>query len=204
MIRTESGFTLLELLVAMTLAALLSVVLFSGLHFGRKAWETTQSATASINDIRRLQEFLGSALARAYPARAGNATLSHVDFSGDAQDLRFLAPDPQNDGAWDYVAVSATEDATVIRVTPELSDGASSDSVRTVRGTLALSYYGTKKGAQRPHWYGRWQNEPRLPDLVRVEVTEGHRLVSATDVALRVDAPADCVLNLLTHDCQER
>ena len=37
--RDHNGFTLVELLVATTLLALLSVVLFGGLRFGARAWE---------------------------------------------------------------------------------------------------------------------------------------------------------------------
>jgi hypothetical protein len=127
-----------------------------------------------------------------------------VDFAGDAHDLRFLAPDPETNGAWAYIAVSNKDDGIAVRVTPELGDGRIEVEGRTIHGALALSYYGAKKGAQQPQWYRDWRSQPRLPTLVRVEVRNARGLESSVDVPLRVDAPADCVFNPLTRDCQER
>ena len=42
----NAGFTLVELLVAITLLALVSAALFGGLRFGARAWESATSRIA--------------------------------------------------------------------------------------------------------------------------------------------------------------
>jgi len=65
--RFDSGFTLVELLVSLTLLGMLSLVLLGGLHFGRSVWEASETKTAAVDRIRAFQTVFKSELERAYP-----------------------------------------------------------------------------------------------------------------------------------------
>jgi general secretion pathway protein J len=201
-LRAMAGFTLLELLVAMTLMALLSIALFGGLHLGNRVWETAQSGTAHTNDVRRFEDFLQHELARTYPALiSGGATRAHVEFSGDQRAVRFLAPNPRKTGEMAYITVSSDSRFIAVRIAPELGGD---ETAHEFRGAAAFSYFGKRPGADHPQWYDDWRDQARLPSLVRVDVRAQGGQVSDQTMALKVEAPADCVFTPLTQDCQER
>ena len=70
----EQGFTLLEILVAITLLGLLMAALFGGVRLGVRAWEA--SGTRLDNDTRltAVQDFLRDRLTQARGSEASAAT----------------------------------------------------------------------------------------------------------------------------------
>ena len=59
----QRGFTLLELLIAMTLLGLIVTMAFSGLRLGTRAWE---AADARDHDVYLVQQMLRTRLGAAY------------------------------------------------------------------------------------------------------------------------------------------
>ena len=54
----QAGFTLLELLIAMTLLGMILVLLFGGLRLGVRSWDASQKQVDSLNSVRSLESFL--------------------------------------------------------------------------------------------------------------------------------------------------
>ena len=70
--RRQAGFTLVELLVAMTLLAFLSLTLFGGLRFGARSWEVVVDSSAERDRIATTQTFLRDRLGQlTLPGPAG-------------------------------------------------------------------------------------------------------------------------------------
>ena len=65
--RAEAGFTLLELLVSMTLLALLAIAMFGSLRFGARAWDRSEAHGAGMEQVRLVQQLLRRDLEQAYP-----------------------------------------------------------------------------------------------------------------------------------------
>ncbi|MGH6889944.1 MAG: prepilin-type N-terminal cleavage/methylation domain-containing protein [Rhizomicrobium sp.] len=104
----QAGFTLLELLIATTLVAFLSLLLFGGLRFGTRVWEKTETSTTQINHVRAAQLFLQEEVAGIYPFYAGDQPADkHVDFSGEEKRLTFFAPSKTLPGGMDLVTIQA-------------------------------------------------------------------------------------------------
>src|SRR5262249_14943391 len=81
----EAGFTLVELLVAFTLLALLVTGLFSGLRVGFKVWQQGNARTEHDQHAIVAQNFLRQVIGDAYPFFVGeDPTRGRVDFSGTA------------------------------------------------------------------------------------------------------------------------
>jgi len=78
----EAGFTLLELLVAMTLLSLLLVALSGGVHFAGRAWQMQEERIGRQGDINAVQNVLRQMLA------------SGQSFEGDSGSLRFVGKLP--------------------------------------------------------------------------------------------------------------
>lgn len=78
----EEGFTLLELLIAITILSLILVALSSGLHFAGSAWRKQGEQISRQGDVNALQSVLRQMLA------AGR------DFEGAPQSLKFVGRMP--------------------------------------------------------------------------------------------------------------
>ncbi len=78
----EAGFTLLELLVAITILSLILVALSSGVHFAGSAWRKQDEQINRQGDINAVQTMLRQLLA------------SGKDFQGSSQSLKFVGQMP--------------------------------------------------------------------------------------------------------------
>jgi general secretion pathway protein J len=81
--RQESGFTLLELLVSITIFAMILVALTSGLHFAGRAWDRQQQSAVREGDVNAVQNVLRNMIASGH------------GFQGDRGSLKFVASMPQ-------------------------------------------------------------------------------------------------------------
>jgi general secretion pathway protein J len=147
---SEAGFTLLELLVATTVLAFLSLLLFGGLSFGTRVWEKTETSATDTNHIRAAQLALSQDIAQIYPFYAGaTATDKHVDFQGEDQRMTFLAPSKTLIGGMDLVTVQAQPGKSGVSLVEarrvELDGGRDVPTHHTLIGGLKwvqISYYG--------------------------------------------------------------
>ncbi|MDH3594369.1 MAG: prepilin-type N-terminal cleavage/methylation domain-containing protein, partial [Rhodospirillales bacterium] len=65
----SGGFTLVELLVALTLLGLIFVALFGGLRFGTRTWETGNQRSEAFAEVEVMQSLLRRQLAQAVTLR---------------------------------------------------------------------------------------------------------------------------------------
>lgn len=90
--RPSRGFTLVELLIAMAMIGLITLVLFSGLRLGSRAWETVETVSNRTNDLRLADGFLVRVLSEIRPAKTVIEAEEVNIFGGDAARLEFAAP----------------------------------------------------------------------------------------------------------------
>lgn len=87
-----SGFTLVELVIALALVSLISLLLFSGLRLGTRTWEGVEAVAERTAEPRVARNFLQRALTQARPAWLTLDAEEILVFAGDAQNLEFVAP----------------------------------------------------------------------------------------------------------------
>jgi general secretion pathway protein J len=81
--KTDSGFTLLELLIVTTILGLILVALTSGVRFAGRAWEVQERRSDHQGDLDAVQNVLRQLM------------VSATDFQGDATSLRFVSVLPR-------------------------------------------------------------------------------------------------------------
>lgn len=86
------GFTLVELLIALTLISLITLLLFSGLRLGTHAWEGVETIAERTAEPRIAHNFLARVLTQARPARVRFEAEEVLVFAGDAENLELAAP----------------------------------------------------------------------------------------------------------------
>ncbi len=85
------GFTLLEMLLAITLLSLIVSAILGGLHLGRRAWEAGKTYE-TVSEIEESARAINGQLARAIAIRIPRANNEQVvAFNGLPESCRFLA-----------------------------------------------------------------------------------------------------------------
>jgi general secretion pathway protein J len=205
--KSQTGFTLLELLVSLTLVGLLFVLLFGGLRFGMRAWERGSSTTDASDTIRTVQDLVRGEVEHACPRRlaatAPPPAPSPLDFSGGAVRLRFLGPAPQAAGGRSCarLTLQVLPDGTLQRLVLKLGSNPGTDLLRHAQ---AIDFAYLAAGGA---WRGGWSGQSALPALVRLRIAfpaGDARLWPELFLSPRISAEADCTYDAATKSCRDR
>lgn len=92
---TQRGFTLLEVLLVISLLGVLLVLVAGALLGANRAVLKAERYTVNLDEIRAAQAFLRSSIAQALPLdTSGEDDVNSGFFEGSAQQLRFVATLP--------------------------------------------------------------------------------------------------------------
>jgi general secretion pathway protein J len=189
--RSDDGFTLLELLVAVTLLALIAVLLVAGLRTSRSALVRVeqQSMVASVDSVQHLLRRL---LAEAHPIAQNSQLRDERDFVGGQDSALFVsgfAPQGQLQGLYRIELVrergaAPNSGRLLLRQTLHRNPARSApratapSAITTVLladvGDLRLSYFGRDNREAEPSWRNAWA-AVGMPELVGIEVAFGLR-----------------------------
>ncbi len=190
--KRQRGFTLLEILIAMTLLGLLMAMLFGGLRLGTRAWEASDVRSADLARLEAVQGFIRRSLTGAYPLlRTGDDdTKRRIAFTGGAQAVAFTALMPAHFGVGGFYTITLTvEDGVdgarlVFRrqlyrsgdeeAPPPAPAGTDEEKEKILLDGISkaeFSYFGIADKEETPSWRDEWQDPKSLPDLVRLSVT---------------------------------
>lgn len=207
--RTAAGFTLLELLVALTLLAVVMSFLVSGLRLGARTWNAGVARSEQAEEFRTtyrvLRQMLGSM--RADIVNAGGQP--EYVFAGEARRMRFVAALPQSAVGQGYHVIWLQEveqdDGAALRLywrpfggseaeLPEQDDEQSAELVGGLQ-KVSFSYFQSAGPGQNEAWLDGWESKDDLPVLVRVDL-RGVRGIDWPEIVvpIRVEAERDCVL----------
>jgi len=193
----EAGFTLLELLVAMTLLALVFGLIAGGIGFGAAVWEKGGASSRRAAELQTAHRVLRARIEAMAPyrrPREPRQALQPFAVDGAPKTLVFVAPPPAElapPGLYRYrIAIEGSGRDRVLtlrwrRLQPDLRDfdeGAGSANVAVAddedtSGSVTLmsgfeeahiDYFGAIKADDPPEWRNRWEDAASLPKLVRL------------------------------------
>lgn len=184
------GFTMIELMIALVLLALMSAVLFGSLNLAGRSSDAGNAKAEASSGMRLAENYLRTQLAAQHPQRMRKAAEFPLLFGGEADQLRYAAPMPGRvglGGMWYYrlkldTVPGRTKPSLVLeRVIPDvnaLDRPEFGDAERSVLADdikeLKFGYYGVNAGAtvdEAPTWRDQWDDPQLLPQLIRVDVT---------------------------------
>ncbi len=182
----RAGFTLLEILVALTLFGLIAVAVAGGIRFGARVWETGRQTAEASGEIHQTQSFLRRLLSGAILIPEDGASEEALPFFlGEESRLLFSA-------AWltsfDHAGIYQFEIALTpsaeggqdmevrwrgLQAARQGADFGKAEQSRTLLSNverIGLSYFGVLGEEKEPAWHARWEVADRLPRMVALRL----------------------------------
>ena len=184
----QRGFTLLELLISLTLLGLILVLLFGGLRLSIRSWDSVQKKVDNLNSVRSVEGFLRREMEQIYPYRWKAAPARRFAFVGERHKVNFVGPMPSRIGIGGLYAIALELEQTgsgrrltwkYVPVDPQMQDFSSLDPAKEIvlAGTeliavddIWLSYFGRETESAAPRWLDRWDSTVTMPQLIRIKV----------------------------------
>lgn len=199
--RAPDGFTLLEMLLAISLLALITSSIMGGLHLGRRSWETARASDALDeveNAMRATSALVGKSFTFTPDQPQSLGAEPQPIFLGSPQGCRFVALS-EGGAQWGGLILTeigldkgpgGAELAVWTKVyrpqegfTPARAAMKKTVVISGVTG-LELSYFGSQRERAPPVWSNAWSAN-QLPALVSIRVGVG-RLGRSVEVATMV------------------
>lgn len=191
-----NGFTLLELLLALGIVALLLVIVSGGLRVGLTAWQRGEERSAMLDRARSLVVLLEHALAGAFPYRVttGTELEPRILFEGRPDRLTFATLSPPLPmgltTAFSAVRFTADDGRLALRqqVLPNriMLDRLDPMLVDAHTSAVRFRYLGLEPGSWRDGW----------------DITKEETLPRAVEITLVIDAGARSTQQTLTVPIQ--
>ena len=174
----EAGLTLIELLLSITLLAILAGFLAGGLSVGRRAFSADR-VSADGSEKRAALQTLSDLIGSALPVRS-TTPVAGMMFDGRQEALSFLALSEGRalaGGVYQIVlhrnGNELTADVTAWAVgSKQDGRGPPRTQVVLLRGVreVRLRYFGNPAAADARKWLSSWEHADRLPELVSIDI----------------------------------
>ncbi len=169
-----SGFTLLELIIALSILSMVIVLIGRGFHLGLNAWEKGESETRWTQRLRVLSGLMSQQLKSVYPYRMEIDDEKVILFKGESDSVLFVTTLTDSlYGGFKWVRYSFREETLMYKegLLPdkELTGEISGDDeiMDTNIEEVKFEYY----SPEEEEWKESWDFGEDLPGAVRVKIS---------------------------------
>ena len=180
-----SGFTLVELLLAITLMSILLGLTYSGLRAATRSTERGEIILANSGEIRTAHQFVRRQLNQMLPlafAVEDGMNESRIVFAGDGISIQYVAPMPGYLGSGgpqvQLLELAQGDDGNVLQFSHALLQGFEGshlfdrDPVILLEGIRSggFEFMGLDEDGEMTGWSSNWNQLETLPQAVRLNV----------------------------------
>ena len=213
--RSDAGFTLVEMLVALALIGIAAMMMAAGFASGERVWRSAELRAAGGQDVESAQTLIRDRIERLRPVTRFEASTAFADIDGDDDRLDFIAlpPDAERPAPMQRYRLSLSDAGDLILAsTGALAMAGGQDQprrtvmLRRVRA-MQISYFGADPSGGAPLWQSQWSRRETPPQLVRVRLSFGPGdLRTWPELIMRPAASIDtlCVITPETGRCRGR
>ena len=209
--RIQGGFTLIEVLVALAIMAMISAILITSLQIGGHTWQRVTRSTTQSDEIAQAQELLRQRLGALYPYAGSDPAFLVAD--GNTIEFTSDSPDEVATGVMRYrlsvdrasgdLAIQSRSDAG--SPAPNGTPWATESLLGHVESLAVQFWQPANQGPGR--WVDRWDDLTHVPPLIRIDVR-----LSANDsrrwpplyIEPRVTTPVTCEFDVVSRQCRAR
>lgn len=210
---SDTGFSLVETLVALAIVGLLMAFLYQGLFFGSAYLGAGIRASQTASQQSELLGVAMGSLASAYPAIVKSDTTAYqVDFHGHGEALSFLTIHPfaEMPAGLRRITITRSDAGTKVSIMPlRLEEQETPAALQRFFDDLQLSFeFAAASQLRTPEgieWVNGWKDKRQLPVAIRL-----HLFDAATNrdfvyiVRPQIAVDVDCAFNTLTKRCRGR
>ena len=182
--KRNAGFTLIEVLIAMTLLGIMVVLLFSSMKICAESWQKGEDKITQVNDVAVVYQFFQRHLSNALPlwddfSEEGNKIFA---FQGKNQSLQFVSSFPasaKKAGLQRFsldLVKDGDEQVIQVAITPFYPEAEGEEwrkeevtLLRHVR-SFSMSYYSVEDPQAEGVWQEEWLEQENLPPLVKLKI----------------------------------
>lgn len=184
--RSGLGFTLIEVLIAMTLLGVMVVLLFSSLRIAAESWNAGENKITQVNQKAVVYQFFKRHLSTIRPLPVLNIDQNNPEalqvFQGYPQSLRFAAALPASSarkGLQIFTIAPNPENASILMVSlvpyrlTEEDQNQPPDKPEILLEDVAklqFAYFGKTEDVAEAQWREEWTLADRLPSLIKVSI----------------------------------
>ena len=181
--RKAKGFTLIEVLIAMTLLSMMVVLLFGSLKICANSWEKGEAKITDVNEVAVVYNFFHQHLSLAKPLWNDYSTEEKsFSFQGKAHALQFVSAFPASADRSGLQLFSldlqSEHNDQFIKVTLvpffPLADGEEwhqeEETLIEHVSDFSLAYFGSDDGMSIERWHDEWLGKDGLPRLVKITI----------------------------------
>lgn len=204
----QSGFTLMEIIVVMTMLALIMTMVYGAINTSRKmAYKGTKRINAT-NEIRVVQELIRRQISRILPMAFKEEDNTFVIFEGDDQHIMYVSPMPGYLGKGgphvQLIEIVNAKGGKILQFSHWLlNDSLEEDSfddseqepvvlLENIRDA-EFSFVKLDEEGEVGDWENDWEESENTPLMVRLDVEMGEKALMqwpVMQVALMLDATA--------------
>ncbi len=183
--RPQNGFTLIEMLIAMTLLSMMVVLLFSSLKVAAESWNAGESKIIEVNRKAVVYQFFKRQFAGIRPVTApasqqvNDGSMPAPAFLGQRQAISFVGSLPASAlrkglHVFDIAASPTDPSALIVTLAPYIQTDATPPPEKVVLlehvKAFEFSYFGGKGDGGAAVWESEWIGLGVLPQLIKVSI----------------------------------
>jgi general secretion pathway protein J len=180
--RRQQGFTLLELLVALSVSALMITLVYGAIVLTQRSAQSVNDRAEQSEVMRIGWRFIDEALARALPVEDPDDTNGLLAFAGREDRLMFVTDQapylaPGGLARITIAAREADDRNTLVLSRERFGSNVTDSSEEPLEATLVddleylrLAYFGETEEEETGSWQPTWEDRELLPGLVEIRI----------------------------------
>jgi general secretion pathway protein J len=172
--KREQGFTLLELLISLTILTMVTVIIGAGLRLAMNAWEKGDIETGETQKLRILSSMFSQQLKSVFPYMTEIDSEQVIVFEGDKNSILFVTTtDDILYGGLKWIRYDYKDETLYYKegLLPdkELIDNIEGDEeiLDSEIGEVTFEYF----VAHTDEWRDSWDFDDSLPDAVKIKIS---------------------------------